>query len=153
MSPRAIGKWLAAFIAAQWLAIPGASRNAMFILVTLMGIDIVTGLWASYVTGQMSSEHGFKGISRKLAMLVFLLVAHFIEQAVGLELNVELAGAMAYSLNEGISIIENFYRLGVPIPSQLVAALLQAKNLKFNPATTQQMKALKDPQGNSTDKA
>lgn len=137
-------KWFIAFIVGEWLLFPAAGRQALTTLAIFMVLDVATGLWASGMHGKIDSGVGRRGVSKKLATLAFLLVAHGIEHLVGAELNLEVVGAVGYTINEAISIIENFAVIGVPIPSPLVAALLQAKKLRISPATDEQLRALRD---------
>ena len=143
-SPAAALKWVAAFFAAWWFNLPEGARTAMTTLMLLMAIDIVTGLWAALAQKALTSDKGWRGISRKLGVICFLIFAHFLEKAVNIELNLEIAGAIAYSVTECISIVENFSFIGVPIPAQLVAALLQAKKLRPAPATADEIRKLSD---------
>lgn len=139
----AIGKWMIALYMAQWLAIPSASRGALVTLGTLMFMDMVSGIWAGAVCGQLSSTAGMRGVSKKLGTLALLLILHYIEVRTGIELNLELAGALAYSVNEAISIVENFDRIGVPIPSKVVEALMTVKRLRVMNATPEQLRRLR----------
>lgn len=143
-SALALGKWVAALLMAQWLTIPGSGRHGLTVLMVLMGVDLLTGVWAGMVKGDLSSMAGFQGVSRKLAILAFLLFMHWLQHVVDLELNLALAGSIGYSINELISIVENFSRIGVPIPSQLLGALLQAKKMRFTPATEEQLRQLRE---------
>lgn len=83
---------------------------------------------AAIYTRQLSSEVGFKGIAKKVA--IFLLVG------IGNVIDIEIlkAGAMLrtaviffYLSNEGISIIENAARLELPVPEKLISVLKQIK--------------------------
>lgn len=144
ISTPALVKWFTAFILTYWLMFPAQARQAIGTLVIFMVIDVVTGLWASGLHGKIDSSIGRKGLSRKLATIAFLLVAHLIEHMSGAELNIEVVGAIGYTINEAISIIENFSVIGVPIPGPLVAALLQAKKLRINAATEDQLRELRE---------
>jgi toxin secretion/phage lysis holin len=142
-SALAVAKWIAAIFAAQWLIIPNGSRNALIALTVMMGIDLATGLWAAWISGGVNSTAGFKGVSKKVAILAFLLFVFWLQHVVQLDMNLELAGALGYSINEAVSIVENFARIGVPIPGPLLAALLQAKKLRFTPASEAQLDQLR----------
>lgn len=140
----ALAKWFVCLLIAEWLMVPAGSRQAFMVLTGFMAVDIVTGVWAGAATGKLDSTVGRKGVSKKLATLLFLLVLHWIEHVVNIELNLELAGALGYTVNEAISIIENFAVIGVPIPSQVIAALVAAKKLRITPATDEQLRALRE---------
>lgn len=142
VSVPAVAKWLGAIAVAQWLQIPGVVRALLF----FMTADYVTGLAAAYVRRELSSAIGWRGLVKKTLVLILLLVAHVGEQSAGLNIHVEQIGAVGYIVSEFISIVENVARAGVPIPAQIVEALLAAKKLS-KPATPEQLKALEDGGG------
>lgn len=144
LSLPAIGKWVFAFILAQWLAIEEPSRVAITTLMLLMGIDYVTGLLAGYITKELSSRAGARGLAIKGLVLSLILTAHILERLFGTEYHLELVGAMGYCVNEIISIVENCARSGVPIWTPLVKALLTIKHLVPKAATPDQLRALAD---------
>ena len=143
-STPALIKWFGAFVCTYWLAFPAQARNAISTLCVFMVIDVLTGLWASGLHGQLDSGIGRRGVNKKLATIIFLLVVHSIERSGGIDLNLETVGALAYTVNESISIVENFAIIGVPIPAPLVAALFQAKKLRVHAATEEQLRQLQD---------
>lgn len=143
----ALAKWMLAFGVAQWLTIPGGTRQAFTTLFLFMAMDIITGLWVGALNRKIDSGIGFRGISKKVGICCFLLFAHSIERACGIEMNIEFAGALGYTINEAISIIENFALIGVPIPAQLVTALVQVQKLKPSAATDEQLRQLLEKQG------
>lgn len=136
----AVWKWLIAFIIAQWLQIPGIMRA----LLVCMVIDYGTGIAAAFVRKEISSEAGVRGLVKKMLTLIVLLAAHIGEQAAGIEFHIEQIGAMAYLVNELVSIVENCSKAGVPIPSQLVEALLTIKKLRVKQANADELKDLMD---------
>lgn len=142
-SPEALFKWLAALIIAQWMTIPVNGRESIFILVVLMGMDMVTGLWAGALRHEIDSSVGARGLSRKLATIMALLFCHWLERVSNIELNAEIAGSLAFGFNELISIVENFSRLGVPIPVKVIEMLARFQNLRLDAATTEQIRSLR----------
>ena len=118
-------KWLAALVVAEWFHIPGTMRA----LVLFMLADYVTGVGTAIVRHELSSHVAWRGLIRKTMVLALLLLIKLAEKAAGLDLNIEQAGAIGYLVTEVISIVENLARAGVPVPSNVVAALLAAKQL------------------------
>lgn len=102
----------------------GNTRDLMAMLIVLLVIDWLTGVIAAYMTNTLSSERGLRGILRKLMVPVAVVVANFVDQAMGTDGPV-LASIVAIVLiaNEGLSIIENLADCGVPIPVRLRKAL------------------------------
>lgn len=116
------GVILAAGTAAVYLF--GNTRDLMAMLIVLLVIDWLTGVAAAYMTNTLNSERGLRGMLRKLMVPVAVVVANFVDQAMGTNGPV-LASIVAIVLiaNEGLSIIENLADCGVPIPVRLRKAL------------------------------
>jgi toxin secretion/phage lysis holin len=140
MSFPAIMKWLAALIVAEWLRIPGLMR----VLIVLMCVDYGTGLVAAFIRHQLSSAAGVRGLLRKTLILVLLVTIHYIEKAASLDLHIDEFGALGYAINELISIVENCHKAGVPIPEQLVTALVSVHKMRGKRATDAQIAELDD---------
>lgn len=124
---KVIGNTLAGVIAGIVTYLFGAWDVAFQVLCVFMVIDYITGTMCGYVTKELSSQIGFKGILKKVAMLISIIVAVDIDRV--LETDV-LRIAVIFCLigNEGISLLENLTKLGVPIPERLVNALKQIKS-------------------------
>ena len=97
------------------------------VLIAFTVIDYISGVCRAGAEGKISSEVGFKGIARKIVMFFLVGIAHIIDKHM---LNdnqaLKVAVCLFYIGNEGISIIENADKLGVPIPK-----FLRGKFLKF----------------------
>lgn len=124
---KVIGHTLTGVIASIVTYLFGAWDVAFQVLCVFMVIDYITGTMCGYVTKELSSQIGFKGILKKVAMLINIIVAVEIDRV--LETDV-LRIAVIFCLigNEGISLLENLTKLGVPIPERLVNALKQIKS-------------------------
>ena len=95
-------------------------------------IDYVTGMVAAWKTATLDSKKGFEGIKRKVAMLVIVIMAHWIDVGI---LGISTCRAMvifAYLGNEGLSIIENLDRMGYGeyIPAFIRERLVQLRSEK-----------------------
>jgi toxin secretion/phage lysis holin len=133
-------KWLLALITAQWIHhVPWIMQA----LIMLMVLDYSTGLISAFINRRMSSRIGGRGLFQKGLIIVLLVSADLFEKALGVELHLAAFGGLAYCANEFISIIENCANAGVPIPKRLVRALLSAKNLRFEPASQQDLDDLR----------
>lgn len=97
------------------------------VLVVFVVLDYITGVMKGYVTGELSSKTGFKGIIKKMATIATVIVAVLIDRIMNVNC---LRTATIFCLigNEGISLLENFSSLGVPIPIKLMEALKQLRN-------------------------
>jgi len=100
-----------------WLI--GDWHVSLSILVVFMTFDFITGIIKSWITGEVSSKKGFKGILKKCMYFVALIVANMLDLLIG---GVPVFRTMvAYYLIavEAISLIENLEAMNVPLPQQL----------------------------------
>ena len=98
----------------------GGLDGYLQVLITFSVIDYITGICKAGITGKISSQEAFKGIARKLTMFLFVGIAHLIDaQLLDKETFFRVPVILFYIGNEGISIIENAEKLGVPIPKFL----------------------------------
>lgn len=108
----------------------GGWTTGLTTLVIFMAIDYITGLIVAGVfhkstkteTGTLESRAGFKGLCRKGAMLLVVLVAHRLDLAVGTAY-IKDAVIIAFMANEAISIIENAGLMGVPMNDTIKNAI------------------------------
>lgn len=113
----------------------GELSNLLIAVLVLMGVDYITGLAAAAVNKELNSKVGWKGILKKACMLLILSIAHILDVYVlGIPCDSEHAALMTlceflYIGNEGLSILENAGKLGVPFPPALMNALVQLKHL------------------------
>lgn len=104
----------------------GEVDGFFFALMIFIAIDYITGLMAAAVEKRLASNIGFKGIFKKTAILFLVSVGHLIDTEI-----IKQGGAIRtmviffYLSNEGLSILENAVRIGLPIPEKLQALLKQ----------------------------
>ena len=98
------------------------------ILIVLTVVDYFSGLCVGWVKKELSSATGFNGILKKCLIFSFVGISHVIDKYLlgGTEL-LRTAVCMFYIGNEGISIIENTDKLGVPFPQVLKEKFLDLK--------------------------
>lgn len=101
----------------------------LYALIAFVVIDYLTGLLAAGVQKKLSSEVGFKGIAKKVAIFLLVGIANIIDVNV-LQNGSALRTAVIffYLSNEGLSILENTGSIGLPIPDKLKDMLAQLKN-------------------------
>jgi len=119
-------KWLTTIIGGLLVGLLGGWDVALQVLVLFVVLDYVTGLSAAWVEGKLNSNVGLKGIAKKILLFVPVVVGYWFDVAMGTEVFRSLA-IFFYIANEGLSILENLGRVGVPIPAPLKAALEQLK--------------------------
>ena len=107
----------------------GGLNGLMLALIALMIIDYATGVLLAIVSKDLSSKIGFKGIAKKVFMLSLIAVAHILDVNIIGKGGIVMGSIQCfYIANEGISIVENASKLGVPLPKKLVEILKQLKN-------------------------
>lgn len=99
------------------------------VVLALVVLDYITGMLAAKVTGTLSSKVGYKGIPKKLLIITMVVAAAFLDIAIRVYVNPSLAVCLGiacsfYAVNEGLSILENLGRAGVPYPDKLRDVIL-----------------------------
>ncbi len=104
----------------------GGVDGVLIALIAVVMIDYMTGVMCAIVDKKLSSEVGAKGIFKKVLIFALVGVAHMIDsQVIGTGSMLRTAVIFFYLSNEGISIVENASRLGVPVPDKLRGLLAQ----------------------------
>ncbi len=106
----------------------GELTGLFFALVAFMALDYISGVIVAVTNKKLSSAVGFKGLAKKLLILVFTATAHIIDAYIIGEGSVLMSTVMLfYMANEGISIMENSALLGLPVPARLKEILHQLR--------------------------
>ncbi len=103
---------IAGYLLGEW----SVMIHLLFILVIA---DWLTGWIAAWIRGELRSRIGYHGIARKVVIFLIVVVAHFIDVALGNLHYFQDAVIFFYLANELLSIIENVGRMGVPMPDVL----------------------------------
>ena len=104
----------------------GGVDGVLITLIAVVAIDYLTGVMCAIVDKKLSSEVGAKGIFKKVLIFALVGVAHMIDsQVIGEGSTLRTAVIFFYLSNEGISILENAAKLGVPVPDKLRGLLAQ----------------------------
>lgn len=108
----------------------GGWSASLTTLLIFMAVDYVSGIIVAGVfhaspkteTGALESHAGLKGLFRKAMTLVFVLVGHRLDLAIGTSY-VRDAVCIGFIANELISVVENAGLMGLPIPSIIINAI------------------------------
>lgn len=108
----------------------GGWDSALSTLCIFMLLDYLTGLVVGGVfkkssktkSGALESKAGLKGIFRKCAILMVVLVAARLDAFAGSSLLKDCTVIM-FMCNESLSLLENIGLMGVPIPQKLIDAI------------------------------
>ena len=121
MACAALGGWLGYFL--------GGLDGLLIALIVFMALDYITGLMCAIVDKKLSSAVGFKGICKKVLIILLVGVAHTVDLHV-IGSGSALRGAVVcfYLSNEGLSLLENAAHIGLPIPEKLKDVLEQLHN-------------------------
>ena len=120
-----LGAYFIAFLI--WLI--GGWDTLVKVLFALMFLDYLTGLIVGYKMQNLNSQRAFKGLRKKLLVLVILCGASLMHKLVP-DLAFRTLVGMFYCATELLSRIENVAKVGVPIPNKLKKALEQLREEK-----------------------
>lgn len=107
----------------------------VWILIAVMSIDYVTGLICGAMgksekteNGYLKSHEAFKGLLKKALILLVVLLAALLDMAVSKGAGIQFEAVMGatclwFIASEGLSILENVARMGVPVPKILLKLL------------------------------
>ena len=107
----------------------------VWILIAVMTIDYITGLVCGAVgkstkteNGYIASHAAFIGLMKKALILLVVLLAALLDQAVSAGAGIQFEAVMGatclwFIASEGLSILENVATIGVPVPKILLKLL------------------------------
>lgn len=94
------------------------------ILVIIIILDYVTGILVAIYQRKISSEIGYKGIIKKIGIIICVIMCKLIEVLPFENIpSIYQLSILFFSLNESFSILENLYKLEVPLPRQIFKVL------------------------------
>ena len=118
MAIAALGGWLGYFL--------GGMDGLMIALIIFMVLDYITGLMCAVSDKKLSSAVGFKGICKKVLIMMLVGVANVVDiHIVGTGSALRSAVICFYLSNEGLSLLENAAHIGLPIPDKMKDVLAQ----------------------------
>lgn len=109
----------------------GGLDGFVYALIVFVVVDYITGVMAAIIQKKVSSEVGFTGICKKVVIFCLVGMAHILDtQVIKTGSVLRTAVLFFYISNEGISIVENTARIGLPVPQKLIDVLEQLKEDK-----------------------
>jgi toxin secretion/phage lysis holin len=119
-------KWMIALVGGVLGWIFGSLDFLFYVLVTFVAIDYISGVLLAIYERKVSSDIGYKGITKKVMIFLLVAVGNLIDQyLIGSGSSLKTMIIMFYTMNEGISIIENAGKMGMPLPQKLKDILTQ----------------------------
>ncbi len=105
----------------------GSFDAALTALIILMALDYVSGVVKAVYKKELSSYTGYRGILKKIIILVMVAAATTLQEIIGAQAALREIVIMFYIANEGISILENAAEVMPNMPSALKDILLQIR--------------------------
>ena len=105
----------------------GGLDMALKTLLILMVLDYITGICKSIVNKKVNSIIGLKGIVKKVGYLILVALSFLLDGVVGDTGAIRNLVVYFFVANEGISILENWGAMGLPLPSKILEVLEQLK--------------------------
>ena len=122
------------FITEILIAIPstilyllGGWDIALKCLVIVMIIDYITGVMSAFFNKKVNSRIGLKGILKKVGYLCIVALSVILDTISGETGVIRTLVIYFFVANDGISIIENIAKMGVPMPKKLIDVLEQLR--------------------------
>ena len=116
-----------ACIGTTFVYLIGGLDIAITCLLIAIALDYLSGLIKAYECKVLSSKIGFRGILKKVGVLLVVMLAVLIDRVTGNTGAIRTLVVYYFVANEGLSIIENLAEAGVPIPKSLKKALKSLK--------------------------
>lgn len=106
----------------------GGLDAALKALLVLMVLDYITGLCKAIANKEINSIIGAKGIIKKVGYLIIVAVSVLLDEVVGNTGAIRNIVIYFFVANEGISILENWGAMGLPLPKKITEVLEQIKH-------------------------
>lgn len=112
----------------------GELDGLLIALIAFICLDYITGIIVGAARHKLNSQISFTGLCRKALILVIVAVAHIIDTQIlgGTSSVFRSATCGLYIANEGMSILENAGKLGLPMPNKLKNVLEQLRDKSEN---------------------
>ena len=114
-------------ISSTFLYLLGGWDIALKCLVIVMIIDHITGVMSAVFNKKVNSRIGLKGILKKVGYLCIVALSVILDTISGETGVIRTVVIYFFVANDGISIIENIAKMGVPMPKKLIDVLEQLR--------------------------
>jgi toxin secretion/phage lysis holin len=112
-----------AVTATTFIYLIGGLDIALVCLLIAIVLDYISGIIKAYVTKELSSKIGLKGILKKVGILLIVMLSVLVDRVTGETGAIRTLVIYYFVANEGLSILENLGQAGVPIPESIKKAL------------------------------
>lgn len=118
--------WISAVlsvITTTFLWLIGGIDVAFLCLIVAIALDYISGIIKAYSTKTLSSRIGFRGLVKKIAVLILVMLSVVVDRITINNGGIRTLVIYYFVANEGLSVIENLAQAGLPIPKKLKDAL------------------------------
>ena len=105
----------------------GGLDIALKTLLIFILLDYVTGLCKAIVNKKVNSIIGIKGIIKKIGYLIVVALSVQLDNITGSTGALRTLVIYFFVANEGISVLENWGSIGLPLPKKIMETLEQLK--------------------------
>ena len=106
--------------------------------IILMGADVLTGWIQASINGTWDSTKMRKGLFRKSAEIVIIVLAYVVQVAIVLPINIFAFISIYICIMEILSVIENLDQAGLPVPSWITKRLKKTMDTMTEEDPTQE---------------
>ena len=104
----------------------GGNDGLLYALIVFVVVDYITGVLCAVLEKNLASSIGFRGIFQKVMIFLLVGIANVLDTKIlGAGAMLRSAVIFFYVANEGISIMENAGRMGLPIPEKMKGVFQQ----------------------------
>lgn len=115
------------FIITNIIYLLGGIDISLQCLIIAIVLDYISGVIKAFTLKQLSSKIGFKGLLKKIGILMIVMLGVLVDRVAGNTGAIRTLVIYYFVANEGLSILENIAITGVPIPNVLKKALKELK--------------------------
>ena len=104
----------------------GGNDGLLYALIVFVVVDYITGVLCAVLEKNLASSIGFRGIFQKVMIFLLVGIANVLDTKIlGAGAMLRSAVIFFYVANEGISILENAGRMGLPVPEKMKGVFRQ----------------------------
>ena len=115
-------------VATIFIYLFGGVDVALICLIIAIILDYISGIIKAFNSKQLSSKIGFKGILKKIGILILVMLSVLVDRVSGNTGAIRTLVIYYFVANEGLSILENLGEAGIPIPNAIKKALKVLKD-------------------------
>lgn len=98
----------------------------LYLVVSLMALDFITGMGKAFLTGKYSSKIGLEGVVKHIMILLLVIFLKFFGHIFDFQA-IAHGATILFSFNYVVSVIENMESAGIEFPEVIKNKFLQMK--------------------------